>query len=468
MRYRYLSAILLIGIGLRLLHLLDGSHYFILGADSYYFHHLSKEILAGADVPGARSGLAYPISWLGSGDLAMISIPILIYIVGSLALYITITKLLSPGDALAALISYSVMPLSILTTASGYVDRDGLTILLIALSVLVWLILRNRPIMSSIWLLAIIEITVFYWSSLARWIMIVMLFVIITTMWALELRGSAGPRSRRRYLIPIISLGLSAVIGLVLGNQAILPIAAGTVTNSMSGESPITELIPATPAHLLVMFSFILLFAIVGFLLLISRKRALDWVMLVWLCGSLAAGIAVQRILILAIPPMIIVAGIGIVEIISRAREIIDDTNKRKAQGIAIILIMIITASISYQSYGLGAVDRMAPDLDWQASLDYLQKNTDSGARILSHWGYGYWILGLAERDPCIAGRPGYIEEMDLICKTNSPAIIQTVLSDCNADYLIIDDKRIEGGWLNFTTDIIRFGHIVIIERNAT
>ena len=78
-------SILIAGLLPRALHLLN-SNYYILGTDSYLFHHLSTNptpILANNGYP-LHSGLTLPVRWLSMGigvEAASILIPILINIV---------------------------------------------------------------------------------------------------------------------------------------------------------------------------------------------------------------------------------------------------------------------------------------------------------------------------------------------------------------------------------------------------
>lgn len=444
-RYKALAAVVLFGVGLRLLHLADGAHYPILGADSYYFHYLARQVIAGAQVDPAGSGIVYPVAWLGSVTslhFAACVIPILIYLLGCWTIYWGAGRLFSPAVALGAVAAYTCMPLSILTTAAGYLDRDGLTVVAMAGAVFGWFAWRRRPLLAIGWIIINIEALTWYWAPMGRWVMISILIVVIG---AFSWRSISG--GRVRLLAPVgLALAASVGIGLASGGGGAAPEASGTVFDSLSGAQRIVEMSPANPTHLLVFYSFTLISAVVGGIVLINRRRPEDLLAMAWLIGLALAGIAVQRVLILAVPPMAIVAGVGLVYIYNVARQTLQ-APPPGARILASVMVVIVLAGVIWPAAGLGAADRMAPGRDWRAALGYLRDNTDPEARVLAHWGYGYWIQDLAGREPVVAGGPQGGWAMEEICRADQDEKVRNVMESCRADYLIVERSRVEGSW---------------------
>jgi len=459
---RFLLVVILLGIGLRLIHLIDTSHYHILGADSYYFHYLAKQALVGESTRLTGSGLVHPLAWLADVSslyIASCVVPVFVYIVGCVGVWFGVGRLYSRSVAVGAVVSYTIIPLSILITAAGYLDRDGGTVVLMVALVLGWYSLRSRTILSFFWALIIIEVISIYWSPVTRWVPIAMVSALAITYYAAH---------KERYKIDsfvglsLMACVVSAAIGVIVDGLGTTSTVGSTAIEGISGDTHIVELSHATPAHLLVMYSYALVTGIVGGIMMARRRAPEDLMVLVWLAGTLIIGMVIQRVLILAIPAGVIVSGIGLVVIYQETRKMLQDLRARTVYVAVAGVIGLVLAFTGWQAYHLSSVDRMAPNSDWQDALRYLRENTNPDAKVLSHWGYGYWIQDLADRKPAAAGGPRYESEMETICSATKCHNVKDVMENLQTDYLILDTRHVDG---DYVCSGIWFGDVVITLR---
>jgi len=471
--YPTIAITLIIGIGLRGLHLADGAHYHILGADSYHFHYLARQILNGSGPALEHSGLSYPVAWLGSFTslyFASCCVPILLYIGGSLVIYYGSKYLFSPGVALGAVMSYTCIPLSVLTTAAGYLDRDGLTVIILTIIVIGWYKLRARPILALGCLVIMIEILTVYWSNTARWVVITIMIGLVMSVWVTEIyykkrspTGSSKDLLIRRQGVPVlIALGMSAGIG-VLGSIQGIHNFHHLAAENLTGSNGIVEMSPATPAHFIIFYTYTIITGFIGAWVMVARRLTVDIMILTWLLGIMAGGLIAQRLLILTVPAMAIISGVGLAEICKVAASLMGGPEGKRIRAAAAALVFLVFLGIGWQSYRLGSVDRMAPGETWLEALGYLKDNTAEDAKVLTHWGYGYWIKDLAGRDPVAAGGPRYAEEVERICRAADPQEIYDIMAALGADYLVIEMDRVEGEGLWRSPALVSYGGIRIL-----
>ncbi len=452
------SGVILIGIALRTLHL-HGNHYPVLGTDSYYFHYLVKSILAGETVPVEHSGIVYVITGIGqlsSLSIAVITTPLILFTIGSAVLYLLVKHIFGNSVGIGALVSYAVMPMSVLITAAGFLDRDGGTVILFTIGGLGWYILRNKPVLAVLLLLVSTEVITYYWAGMGRWVYLALMAGIIG---ALMVSGN-----RKALLISGFGIILSSGIGIATQAHKAIPIATDTVAGSLSGSGGILEMTPATPTHLLVFFSFCLLTCILGAGIAAHRRQPEHIMILVWFAGVIIVGCAIQRAVILAIPAVCVLSGIGMAEVWRIVSEICRDSSQIRFRVAVGVLMVFMAGSLIWQAATLGSIDRMAPDMDWQRALRYLKTETPEESRILSHWGNGYWILDLTERHAIARGGPRLQEEMDTICETDDPDVIDEIMQDCQADYLILDLNRVTGRGIIQVGYTFKSNNIAIME----
>ncbi len=134
---------------IRLLHLANPAHYYILSQDSHFFHWQAGRLLAGDSVPMAwHGGLTYPLAYgarmrqlhlwrdgrrrpHGGGKL----LPPAIGVAGMLVMYWGVGRLYGRRAALGAAFLWAVLGYVYWTQAGGYLDRDGLSMVLLAAGV---------------------------------------------------------------------------------------------------------------------------------------------------------------------------------------------------------------------------------------------------------------------------------------------------------------------------------------------
>ena len=133
----------------RLLHLANPAHYYILSQDSHFFHWQAGRLLAGDSVPMAwHGGLTYPLAYgarivsftfgMKEGDALTVVgklLPPAIGVAGMLVMYWGVTRLYGRRAALGAAFLWAVLGYVYWTQAGGYLDRDGLSMVLLAAGV---------------------------------------------------------------------------------------------------------------------------------------------------------------------------------------------------------------------------------------------------------------------------------------------------------------------------------------------
>ena len=132
---------------LRCFHLLNNDgHYYVIGADSYFFHWLAQRVLAGEGPPPnapadsiytLQSGLAYPIAYLskaiGADSVAFVSkfLPPLLGVISLVVIYLVVSRICNRTVGLLSAFSWAIMYHACIIGGAGYVDRDSLSMLLI-------------------------------------------------------------------------------------------------------------------------------------------------------------------------------------------------------------------------------------------------------------------------------------------------------------------------------------------------
>jgi len=443
---RLITGILLAGVLLRLAHLVMGDHYPILGADSYYFHHLAETIMSGDDVPGGKSGLAYPLAWAGSVvgmDMAIIILPLICYLAATAVLYCGTAIILGARKALFTLAAFSVLPLSILITAAGYLDRDGFMVIPIASTIFLWYMCRHRTVAALI-LIGGVETVVLCWAPSARWPILLMVAGIMGFVFLADRREYPRP-GWTGIFAGAAGVIMSAAVGILHHGSTVRNLSE-TAVSSVSNPESIVELTPATITHLVVFYSYIVIPLVIGIIILWKeRGKPASMLVLSWLILSVLPGLIFQRVMILTIPPVAITAGIGGVAMYNMVRQILSENPQARLRAIALGMAGIMISGVIIQAVTLGSQGRLAADRDWQNALAYLKYETLHDIRVLSNWDYGYWIIDLAERQPVCAGSPRLADEMEAIFAAEDPQLVYDIMKEYDADVLILDMGQVTG-----------------------
>ncbi len=151
---------------LRAWHLLDTNYYYIIGPNSFLYNRMAELIISGAPplpIPEVASitstggsGLAYPLAYTAyilafifhtsttSGlVLAGEILPLVLTVVTLLIMYFVVSKTNNRLVGVSSVLAMAIMPLVYLVQASGYLDRDALSLLLVMVGVFAYYFLRK-------------------------------------------------------------------------------------------------------------------------------------------------------------------------------------------------------------------------------------------------------------------------------------------------------------------------------------
>ena len=415
-----LSLVVVLGIVVRLLHLIPGDHYGILGIDSYYFHHMAEN-------PGSveGSGLVYPLIWLGkliTLDYACYVLPVIIAVIGILAIYWVVSRLFDPLVGLYAAFAWALLPNSVIITTAGFIDRDGLNVLLISSGVFAFWLLKDKCwTLAGLLPVAIGELVVFEWCWVGRWILVgLIMSVFLSTGFTRLKRLPLKPLS-----IVIVGSMLLAVIagGIESNTQQTLDMANPVSVTSTT----YAEIHHITPQYVVAWYGFFLLPLIVGIIMVCKNRTDAGMFALFWFGGGFGLALLAERCLIFALPGAVMLIGLCLA---SFTKGLYTDAVKKAAIGILGACLIMLVGSSYLQGYRLADFRGMSPNENWIDGLEYLRNETPVESRVLCHWDYGYWVLDIADRTPILKGGMENTEDYDA-------DDIPTTMIDYHADYFI-------------------------------
>ena len=236
----------------------------------------------------------------------------------------------------------------------------------------------------------------------------------------------------------------------------LLRIAGSEGTGDVSKGTQVQELMAST--HIEIFFYFNFLLIPIGFALyLITKKRHQGLIFVsVWFILFLILSLIAQRLLIFAIPPACILAGIGLMYLWEWAS--IGRNNLMKKGAIISIPLLAAFIGISLAS-SLGW--QLAPDSKWQNAMTYIRTETPKESVVMSIWNWGYWILDLGERRPLVDnGRHPHdvLYDIGLVyCATEAEQAVE-IMKKHEVHYLLFSDEDLELAavimeWAELNTD---------------
>ncbi|HAZ31161.1 MAG TPA: hypothetical protein DCY61_00395 [Dehalococcoidia bacterium] len=509
------------GFAIRLLHLL-GDHHFILSVDSYFFFWLAEKIVAGETPPMTwHSGLAYPLAYLArfiaflSGipptdalTIASKFLPPVLGVISLMVIYLAVSAIYDRRVGVFAAFTMAFLPYAYFFQAAGYVDRDGLSILLIMSGAFAFYLLKGWQwrigrlnagwLPGGILVAGIGQLIYLQWVWVGRWLLLFILAVFFVSLLGKGfLRSGGAPSSGDRvpedgpeaepdacpasggdtqgFLRGLVARGATAVkespwrlFLVVMGLSGLFELAGGglrafisraawsgqTIAQHLPGieegigfEMPIAELQGLTLSAVLGYYQFFLIPLIVGIFVALLRHRQGDLFCLSWFLGLLILSLFAERILISAIPAACILSGVGLAFMFRRwsSRPLL-----RYSQTFAtVVLISVLFFSSFLGAYGLGDNPRIAPHTNWQSALTFLREATPEEAVVMSWWDYGYWILALGERRPVVDnGFHGWTEEelqdIGLAYVTDDPYEVVRVMEKYGASYFVFSTMEMD------------------------
>jgi asparagine N-glycosylation enzyme membrane subunit Stt3 len=368
-----LGVICALTFAFRCLHLLRDDHYYIVSADSHYFHRMA-ELLAldetyfypthGSTLPIAMfSGITYPLALLARGiafvtaetpltALEMVSkfLPPVLGVITVLVLYFGVSRLYGRSVALLSAFLWGIVAWALVQQAAGYLDRDCLSMLLVILGVFLFLLLTRMTMVwhghNLTWLaaaiaaIAIEALLYVEWGFLGPAILLAALVgfflaQILTVLFdrimpALLAEDNVMdwpmiafrklPQALRFALKVSSSKPMAVVLGLNLAAIAFRPSILRSMWNlltdvmggALSGGTTVAELQGLTTQDILSL-GLVLIPIAVGLYVAVKRRHEADLLFLAWFSVLFVAGLFSRRLFLYSVPAMSVVASLGLV-----------------------------------------------------------------------------------------------------------------------------------------------------------
>lgn len=486
-----LTLLLIAGLAffVRCLHLFDSSHYYIISADSHFFHWMADRIMDGQPVPTdvQPSGLAYPLAYIAKAisfgfssqqdalTFASKFLPPFLGVITAIVIYLAVSRIWDRRMGLASALAWAVLPHGYFVQGAGYLDRDCLNVLLVAVGAFVFFLAKRWHlrigrrdvgwVLAALVVLGIELVLYFEWS----WVGPGLLLAIIIAYFAAEflvksLLGHEQPalavgyqtfsqqlfarirnairESKWQPFVLIISLNiLVALINLGVTSETFDVI--GNLLSPSRGEIAELQGIGLADLRLYEVFLFL---APIGIFLAVMRHREGDIFVLIWFLTLVILSLFARRVILYAAPAAAIIGAMTVANLwdLRYSRRL-----ERRIQQIVAVLVVLIMIGLSVRSYDLGSEQRVAANQDWQGGLVYLRDNTAEDAVVMSWWDYGYWILDVAQRKPVVDG--GWLshskrtdDDIGLAYCTDRASDAVEVMRKYGADYLVFSRVELE------------------------
>jgi len=500
----------------RCAHLLNRDHYYILSADSYFFHWQAEQVLQGNSISW-HSGLTYPLAYaakaiaLISGmsplqalKVAGILLPPVLGVASVVTVYLAVSRLYDRRVGFFSAFVFAFFGQTVFIQAAGYLDRDGLSMLLVMIGAFVFCIsgdwhLKIRGIEVG-WMAGALAVLVIEALLFLEWLWLgaVLLLAILAITLGLEvlvgyitrivpslaqeepvaLLLSLLRRSPGSFVASLREVSwrqFASVLGLSVLGAATAGISFTYMyqqgadrihaawSGSLANASKVAELQGIGLGDLAAFWPLLIPLAIGLYLASKNRSRA-DVFCLGWFGGLFLAGLSARRLFLYALPAICVIAGSGLAVLfdfgkirLSRAEmklimlEIRQEDVRRFLQytraAVAVFLVLLLVSLSLVSGYYLGSGRDVSVSQEWESALAYLRDHTQEDAVIMSWWDYGYWILDLADRRPVVDN--GYyswdqerLEDIGLAYCANDASEAARIMQKYGAQYLVF--SRIE------------------------
>lgn len=472
----------------RCLNLFNTSHHYLISVDSYFFHWLAGKVMAGEELPAGalpgaitgilHSGLAYPLAYiakatsyvfgLSSGDaLDLVSkfLPPIIAVISMALLYLAAARIFNRRVALFAAIAWAIMTPATLIGAAGYLDRDGLSMLLVMAGAFLFYFskgwhfrIRNRDVgwlLVGMGVLVIEGILYLEWSFVGPVLLLAIILVYSAVRFLLGYftQLEREPNVLRRFAsaagtIEWRTLGVivlaHAVFAAFNAHQAVDWFNFATMVVSLKGQSFIQEMAGITAWDFLRFGFFLVPMAIALFLAWRRRAEGAIFASCWFLC-LLIMSLFARRVLGYAAPTACLLSGIGLAFLWNWMKQ--GEYRALKKTGVAVLLLLLIIPSFSL--YQLSSNPRYSVDEEWQDALAYIRDNTHQEAVIMAWWDWGYWILDVGQRKPVVDnGFYGWdlerLRDVALIYTSTESTEAAQIMRKYGAEYLVFSTLEMD------------------------
>ncbi|MDD5094065.1 MAG: hypothetical protein PHV74_06785 [Dehalococcoidia bacterium] len=449
-----LTGIMGFGIILRCIFLLLNNPP-LLGADSYWFHYLATQAINGEHVDYLHTGMVWPLVQMDKVlplDVSIYVLPILIYLATASCLFYLAYKMFGSHVALWSVAAWTVIRQSVYFTEAKYIDRDGLTALLVVVGVMTAYL--GARYVRRWWQFALVGIYValighlifLEWCYAGRWLLMLAVFgVFESMMMPLKTPVKVWLRDNRGVLTSLAAfMVVSGILILIFDlhdwDRPWMP----NPFNGFEGTQdyfPVSELQPISLGDLLFGWYPALPFAIMGIVIVIRRRTRADLVILAWFLTLFAASFMAVRCINVAFPAIGILAGIWLSK---------TDLDIRYNHRFHTVMIggLIVMSGLGGWLITAGDIEGLSPR--YMGAMEFLREETPTSAKVLEFYDKGNKILDIGERWPVRVGcwtgdYPQFLSsDVDtMICRaymTDDPEEVAEVMRFLGTDYFILSE----------------------------
>ncbi|OGO01686.1 MAG: hypothetical protein A2Y72_06955 [Chloroflexi bacterium RBG_13_53_26] len=371
-----MALVCILTFAFRCLHLLRDDHYFIVSADSHYFHRMA-ELLALDEtyfypthnrvlpIP-MFSGITYPLALMARGlafvttetplsalELVSKFLPPTLGVITVLVLYFGVSRLYGRSVAMLSALVWALVSWALVQQAAGYLDRDCLSIILVIIGIFLFFFLKRMTIVlggrALTWLVsafAIISVEALLyleWGYLGPAILLTVLVVFLLVQILNTLFNHIMPALlaednvldwpliafRRLPMALRVALRgssykpLAVILGLNVAAIALRPDILKSMWNllldalrgTISGETTVAELQGLATEDILSLGLLLIPIAI-GLYIAVRRRHEGDLLVLGWFGALFLAGLFSRRLFLYAVPAMCVVTSLGLVTLL--------------------------------------------------------------------------------------------------------------------------------------------------------
>lgn len=499
-----LSIIVLAAVAclLRSVHLFNTSYDYLISPDSHFFHWLAGRVMAGQGPPpdstpnglstySLHSGLAYPLVYIAkaissvmgisSADalaLAGKALPLVIAVISMVLIYLVAARIYDRRVGLLSAVAWVFMSYPIYVGSAGYLDRDGLSMLLFMVGAFlfylagIWHVkVWGRDVG---WLIGgagvlVVEVLLYLeWDvgGAALLLLVIAVCCIVRFLLGYGGRMESEPDMRRRLTVSVRDVDWRPLALIVVANILVVGFWAGLNFHQASfwystakwligaGGASTTQEEQGFSLGNLIVFQVFLLPIVLAFYF--GWKKGTQSIIFFgsWFLCLLLASLLAVRILLFASPAACLLSGVGLAFLWDSMKR----WKLRRLNWIvvAVLIVLVLSYSVSFaraepSGYGVSA------DREWQDAMAYLKDETPKDSIVMSDWGWGYWILDLGQRRPLVDnGYYGYtvesLRDVALAYYTTDPAEAAQLMRKYGASYLVFsqDDQQVASvimGW---------------------
>jgi asparagine N-glycosylation enzyme membrane subunit Stt3 len=499
---------------IRCLHLLDPDHYYIISADSYFFHWMAELVQSGQTVDHAfqghtvptiwHTGITYPLAYIAKAisfvfgmspadALTFTSkfLPPTLSVISIVIIYLTVSRMFNQRVALFSAFTWAILQHAFFVQGAGYLDRDGLSVLLIMIGAFIFYLSRGWHWkighLDLGWFVGALAVVVIEAMLLLEWVWIgpVLLLTILTIFFVVEvlarffqrmgpslmkalteasdililarqsLTAMAAAIRESNWKPFALIIALSALAGGISpGFTYMFRLGTGLIRAGFSpGVFPVAEM-QGIGLGDFITYGLLIIPIVIGLCVALIKHHRSDIFCVSWFASLLFLGFFARRMLLYNTPAVAIISGLGLSSIFDLGKtDLLSRYMKRDVLRYAkigatafLLFLLFLSLSLStFWAYKMSSARVMAADNNWQDALAYLRDNTPKEAVIMSWWDFGYWILDLAERRPVIDG--GFyaydwesLHDVGLAYATSDASEAVQVMQKYGADYLVFSE----------------------------